>query len=329
MVLQEFQEVQGEHVRVADIEGVLVAAVGVDDQRAVLADQHVAHAAGRTAAGFRAGADGGDGELVAAIDVAVVGQHVAAGVQHQAVAVVGDRDVEVVGGHRRIPGALDGDDELGDVFGAGGVAHAVAEGLQQGVAGLERLHRGQVVVHHIAVVAVGGHRQRAVGPGDRLAAADRGEGAAGSLAAGTDAVDGLAVAGIDVAVVAQQVAARVHPEGAVGGAAGLGGLGAVVDRQRVVVAPQDGDGEGRRAGGAGQVAGGVGEGLAEGVERGAQGLDPRVGVVDHVGVAAVGVQCEAAVGAGEGAADGADDAALAHPAGAEGLAVAVDVGVVE
>ncbi|MNP38037.1 hypothetical protein D3C76_1315200 [compost metagenome] len=92
--------------------------------------------------------------LVALVDVGVIGQHVAAGVDAVAGAVVGDRKGEVVVGHRGIEGAQDGNGELGDIGGTDKVLHTIGEGFDKEVTLPQALHHSQVVVDQVAVVAV-------------------------------------------------------------------------------------------------------------------------------------------------------------------------------
>ncbi|KWT96743.1 hypothetical protein APY03_2176 [Variovorax sp. WDL1] len=109
-----------------------------------------------------------------------------------------------------------------------------------------------------------------------------------------------------------RVAAVAQPALADGGLAGAAGAVAVVEDQRhAVFGAADGDGDGgRRA-----VAVSVGDGVVHHLGQrlaGKQVLDDRVRVVERVGVAAVGVDDDAAVGRRERAAQAARRAAEAH-----------------
>jgi hypothetical protein len=88
---------------------------------------------------------------------------------------------------------------------------------------------------------------------------------------------------------------------------------AVVHGDGGIVLAIDGDGQGGAGGVAVLVGDGVGEDLGQGVA-GAHGGHRGVGVVEAVGVAAVGGQGEGAVGAGQGGAEGARGGAEAHVA---------------
>ncbi|MNZ56427.1 hypothetical protein D3C78_743720 [compost metagenome] len=325
---QGLQHVQGQYRRITGVDGVGVTAVGIEHQRAVQALKDIADRTGNPCADFGAGTDSCDCELIALVDIAVVGQHVAAGVEHQTVAVVGYADIDVVLGHRCVPGALDDQVELRGILGASSVAHTVGEGFLERITGLEGLDHGQGIVDLVLIVAIGEHRQGAVSTTDNLAAVDRSEGAASRFATSADTVERLAVAGVDVAIIAQQVTGRIYAGSAVIGATGFHCHGVVVDGQRVVVAALDGDGQGRGTGGPGQVANGVGERFAQGVVGRAQGLHQRVIVIDQVGVAAIGIEDQAAVLPGKAATHSAAARALSHTDDAQGFAEAVDIDVV-
>ncbi|MNT52398.1 hypothetical protein D3C72_1894230 [compost metagenome] len=146
----------------------------------------------------------------------------------------------------------------------------------QGITGLERLDGSQVIVDQIAVITVGEHRQSAVGAAYDLATVDRNKGAAGKDAADTNAIVGLGVSRIDIAVIAQQVTGRGDTGSPIVGATGFDSHRAVVDGYRVVVAPMNGDGQGGGADSSSQIANGVGEGLAQGIAGPAQGLYQRI-----------------------------------------------------
>ncbi len=177
-------------------------------------------------------------------------------------------------------------------------------------------------------LTVGIHYQGSVQAIDALAAGDQGEVVAAKLVADANANERLGVAGVDIAVVGQDVDARIYAGGVVVGAAGFDGDHVHPEGVGIVVATLDGDGQGGAAGGAGQVADGVGEGIAQRIARDAQGLHARVVVVDEVDVAAVGVEGQGAVLAGQGAANAADIGAVADSDHSERFAELVDVGVV-
>ncbi|MNK84067.1 hypothetical protein D3C87_1039060 [compost metagenome] len=334
--VEELQRPQGQDGRVVGVEVVGEGPVGTDDQLPVEpVDQGAVavvgacrHAAERAACRFGTESDTGNLQAVALIDIGVVGQDIAARVDAVAGAVIGDCDGRIVGGHWRIPGTIDADAQLCDVGGAHGVAHPVGKGFHQRIADLECLHGGQVVVDYITVSAIGVDGQGAVQTGEGLGRAEGGKRAASGFAAGTDIGDGLAVTGIDVGVVGQHVAARVHARCAVGRAASFHGYRAVIDRQRVVVGAAKGDGQRGSAGGSGEVADLVGEGFGQHIRIGAQGLDLRVVVIDHIAVVAVGTEGERAESPGETAANDADRSALIDPDHAEDFAIAVYVAVV-
>ncbi|MNJ44395.1 hypothetical protein D3C77_394450 [compost metagenome] len=196
------QQIQRQNGRVGAVDVIGVAAVGIDYQCAILADQHIANRAGHPRATFRTGTNAGHCKYIALVNIAVVRQHIAAGVDGQAIAIIGHGKIDVVSGHRGIPRALNGQAELGDVLGPGSVAHAIGEHLLKGIARFQGLDGSQCVVDLIAIIAVGKHRQGAVYPRDGLRAGDCGEGATCRFAARANAIDGLAVTRIDVSVIA-------------------------------------------------------------------------------------------------------------------------------
>ena len=141
------------HRQVAVVDGVGVAAVGVDPEGAVGANQHEAAAAighaRYTGALLRAGANAGDAALgrqgrVIAIDVAVVGEHIAAGDGARR-AVVGAASFKgcagVVACDRGIIRPIDGDAQHADVGEATEVYDRVVERFLQAVAGAEGIHQ--------------------------------------------------------------------------------------------------------------------------------------------------------------------------------------------
>ncbi|MCY1407154.1 hypothetical protein D9M71_224420 [compost metagenome] len=159
---QKLQRAEGAHSGVVDVDVVEVAAVVADDQFAVQPGHQGAIAVVGAGIDRAQGARGGFSAsaytayvlLVALVDVGVIGQHVAAGVDAVAGAVVGDRQGKIVAGHRGIEGAQDGNGELGDIGGTDKVLHTVGEGFDKEVTLPQALHHSQVVVDQVAVVAV-------------------------------------------------------------------------------------------------------------------------------------------------------------------------------
>ncbi|MCY1413150.1 hypothetical protein D9M71_285760 [compost metagenome] len=122
---------------------------------------------------------------------------------------------------------------------------------------------------------------------------------------------------VDVGVVVQHVANAIGSRRSVGDTAGFDGDGGVVAGDGRVVAAGDDDHQ-LRAGLQAKVIGhGVGEGVAQGLAGGAQCLDFRQAVVEHVAPGAVGIQREVAIGAAQDAAHAAGSARVAGAAGAD------------
>ncbi len=233
----------------------------------------------------------------------------------------------VVAGHGVVVVAMDVDAQLGQVVQAQGVGDLVAEILHQSIVGAQALHRRVALVDHIAVAAVSGDGQGAVGADDIDAAAGghRGQGAGDRLAQGADAGDRLGFAIVDrvrrvlaaihVQVVIQYVAAGVGTgNGVTGGrvvagvadigvvdAAPFGGVAHVIDADRSIVGTLDDHPQGRGVlqGRATQadVRDHVGEVLGQLLAGQAQGLHLGVVVVDQVLVGTVGLDHQPAVAA--------------------------------
>ena len=175
-VVEEFGEtvalVQSFHRQVAVVHHVGEAAVGIDQQAAVLPLESGTNVSGRARPFHRAGADGGDRSLagqrcVVAVDVCVVAEHVAAGVG-AATAVVDPSgflgDADVIAGHGGIIAADDRDRQHGRVREAARVAHGVVEAFAQAIARIQGFDRWVGIVNHIAVTAIGLDCERAIEP---------------------------------------------------------------------------------------------------------------------------------------------------------------------
>ena len=170
------------HRRVAVVDGVGVAAVGVDPEGAVGANQHEAAAAighaSYTGALLDSRADAGDAALgrqgrVVAIDVAVVGEHIAAGVgaRRTVVSAASFKGCAgVVACDRGIIRPIDGDAQHADVGEAAKVSDRVVELFLQAVAGAEGVDEWIAVVNDVGVGAVGVDGEGAVGPTDHKSA---------------------------------------------------------------------------------------------------------------------------------------------------------------
>ncbi|MNH20916.1 hypothetical protein D3C79_807040 [compost metagenome] len=167
----------GQHLRIAQVDGVGVAAIGVDHQGAVAPGQWLADSPRRATACFGAGTNSADTELLTAIDITVIGQYVANRLRGRHL-ITGD--VAVVTGKRRIIGPLNHHIQACYRFGAGGVAHAVGENFAQGLSccaqGLD--HR-IVVVQYVLIAAIGIEHQLAITPRQRLACEGDGAGFTG------------------------------------------------------------------------------------------------------------------------------------------------------
>ena len=248
------------------------------------------HRLGRTHPALVVGGGVGEGDVATGavgqgIEVAARGEGVAAvGVEQQAAVagaqvrrqrVADDRAIDVggrrdaAGEHRVLAGPLAAVAGHGQVVdrgdrdrdrGGGRAAVAVTDGVADGVAAeVVRVRRvGQ------GAVGVDGHR----------AVQGRGRG------------DGERVA-VDIAVVAEHGDSdrRVL----------VGGGGVVLGHRRVVGAP-DGDGQGRGGGAAVAIGDGVGEHILQGLS-GLQPIHQRIGIIDRIGVSAIGSQIQGAVAA--------------------------------
>ena len=278
--------------RVAQVDLVGVGTVGIQHQEAVAPRQPFAdHAGDDGAAALARRADAHHRQLLLPVDISVVIQHVALGngrpfdVVHACRVVLGDG---------RIVPADDGDGEFGLHHRARRVPHGVGEDFGQRVAGIaQRLDLGVVVVHHVAVAAVGGQGQGAEqADGD---AADDAACARAGAGAGPHRRHGFRIARVDIGVVVQHVAGRVQARCAVVAAARLDGDGVVRQGHRRIVLPHDKNGDRRLIARALVVADGVGEGIGQDVAQGAQRLDLGQAVVQRVEERAVGLQQQGAV----------------------------------
>ncbi|MNO55554.1 hypothetical protein D3C76_460460 [compost metagenome] len=201
----------------------------------------------------------------------------------------------VIAGHRVVEGALDDDAQLGDIAQAGHVAEAVAEELDQLVAGSQPLDRGVAVVDHIGITAVGIDGQGAVGAieAGRGAGRDVGEVSRHRLTQPANAHHGPLLAiggGVHIGIVGQHIAGGIATGGGVEHTAGFDRRAIVIDAHGRVVRTPQGDGQGRVVDGAGQVRNHIAELFHELLAGQAQGLHQGIVVIDHVLVGAVGAQ---------------------------------------
>ncbi|MNG91994.1 hypothetical protein D3C79_509120 [compost metagenome] len=113
------------------------------------------------------------------------------------------------------------------------------------------LNRRQAVVDHIGVAAIPVEGEPAI-VASQLAA--QGAGGAGACPHGADRLALVGVARFGIRVIAEHVAGGVAAEGGVVGPPRLDGGASVGHRQRGVVAPLDGDGQGLGADEAAKVA---------------------------------------------------------------------------
>ena len=314
------------HHWVGVVNGVGVTAVGVDAQGAVGAHQQEAAAAigrsGHAGALLAPGANPGDAALgrqgrVVAIDVTVVGEHIAAGVGARCAVVGAARlggDRTVVAGDRGIIGALDGDAQHAEVGEADGVVeNRVIEGFLQAVAGAEGINGWVAVVDDVGVGAVGIHGEGAVGPLDHEVSKAIGDPshtrpfAAPCAHGGHGSVERWGVVAIHVGVVGQHIAAGIAAGRAVGHAARFHGGGRIVVGDGGIVGAMDGDGQNGRIREPAAVTHRVVEVLAHGVE-GIERLNRGVVVVNHVGEGPIGMDGQGAIEPLEGCTDGARQA---------------------
>ena len=181
------------------------------------------------------------------------------------------------------------------------IQQGVIECLGDGVTGVECIHRGIAVVQHIAVAAIGIECQRAIQPLECHAQAARASGSL--LASGAErrhlalgrCHQIVAIGVVDIAIVADHIAAGIRPGGAIEGAPRFDGHAVVVVGHGGVIDALDRDGEqpdiAQRP---------IGDGVVEDFcERGAwiEGINTRVIVVDPVREAAVGIDDQLPVGA--------------------------------
>jgi hypothetical protein len=206
------------------------------------------------------------------------------------------------------------DRQRGGRFRAGRVLHRVGKDVVDMIAGVERIDGRVVVVDRIAVAAVGVERKRAVLSDQRCVGAG-GDGVA-RLISGLDAGHGLGFAigrtvGVGIGDRTGTDAGQNVESGNVGtgravvGAAGLRGVGGVGIGSWIVVGALDGDRHLGGGSGARRIVHGVAERIGQRLRRGAQRLHGRIGVIDDIGVGAVGGdgQRTIAVGADDTGAD--------------------------
>ena len=177
----------------------------------------------------------------------------------------------------RVVGAVDGDGERVGDCAAMPVAGGVDEGVGDGFARAEALYQRRGVVERVGVGAVGVQGQGSVKPG------------LGNLGGERQGV-------VDIRVLRQRQGSRCGDLSVLGGR--CGGCG---DGRDVIGAP-DGDGQGVGAGAAVPVRDGIGEHVGGGFS-GPEPLDGGRGVVQRIGVGAVGVQRQGSVrsvGVGQG-----------------------------
>ena len=179
------------------------------------------------------------------------------------------------------------------------VEQGVIERLAEGVAWVQGIHHGVGVVDDVGVRAVGTQGERAVDP---LQGRSHGAGGArpllGTGAHGHHRALGrchqvVAVPVVDVAIVADHVAGG----GGARGAAGLHNRARVVGSNGSIVGALDRDRDHPDV-----AQGPIGNGVVEGFTKAGawiQGIHKRVAVVHHIGVGAVGVDGQLAIGAKE------------------------------
>ncbi len=308
--------------RVAGIEGVAVAAVGVEGQLAEIPVQRHPRRTGDTA-----GVVQGDHlQAVAGVGIAVgvighdrrhataggllAAQHIAAG--HR---LVFGKAVGIGLGDWRIVDAGEGDRHRGGVGTTVAITEGIAEGVGGSLPGGQRFGGGGVGGEGVAAVDI--ERQTAI------AASHRGPDVAGKP---SDRADGQRIGGIWIAVVGQGVA---------GDARRVGRYAAdVVHRIRNVVGAVDGDDDVRRCQAALAVADGVGVAVHQRFADG-QRVDRRVGVVERIAVVAIGGDEQLAIHTGDRSARAADgDGVGRGPVGTgndagDGQRIAVQVAVVD
>ena len=181
------------------------------------------------------------------------------------------------------------------------VLNGVIERLRQHIAGVERIHRGVGIVHHIDVRSVGIEGQASVGASQGCSQA---AGVAKAFLVATadrqHRCQGWGnqicpICRIHITIVADHIAAGIAAGRAVERAAGFKGCADVVVCDRGVVGPGDGDGENADvAEAAGAITHGVVEALGQ-AGTGIECINNRVVVVNNVDVGAVGVDRERAI----------------------------------
>ena len=312
--------IEGIHHGVGVVDDIGVGAVGVEGQGAIQTPEGNTHTPSCAGAFLASCANRCDraqrwsNEVVAVrlVHIAIIGDHVADGVAAggSVEAATGLEGVaDVIGGHGGIVGAGDGDRQDADI-GEGAIGDGVVEGLGEESARIEGIDCRIGVVNHIAVGAVRLEGDRSI---QALQGHTDGAGGAGSLdgtgaEGGHDAIQRWRVVGIDVGVVGEDVAAGVGSRCAIGGATGLQSGAGIIDGDWGIIPSQNREHQDGAIGEAAwMIEQGVIEGLAEGVAW-VKRLHRGVGVINHIGVGAVGTQGERAVEPLEGRAHGAGGA---------------------
>ena len=346
---KEGPRIEGIDCRIGVVKHIAVGAVRLEGDRSIQALQGHTDGAGGAGSLGATGAEGGNDAIqrwrVVGIDVGVVGEDVAAGVDSRR-AIGGAASLQsgahIIDGDGGIIPSQNRDRQDGAIGKAAWVIEqGVIERVAEGIARVEALHRGVGVINHIGIRAVGTQSERAVEPlegraqgagGARSLLVPRADGHHGALRRGLQVV---AVSVVNVAIVADHVAGGAAAGGGVEGAAGLHGRAGVVGCHGGVVGPVDGDGEETNVG-----QGPIGDGVVEGINQAGawiEGIHERIAVVHHVGVGTVGVDGQLAIGALQRRTEAArrsrtlrgSDAEGRHlPLGGERVVAGIGIGVV-
>ena len=202
------------------------------------------------------------------------------------------------------------------------VEQGVVELLGEGVARVEGLNGGVGVVNDVGVTAVGIQGERAIKPlqgrahGAGGAGAFLGTGAHGHHRALRRCHQVVAVPVVNIAVIGDDVSSGIGAGGAVEGATGLHNRARVVGSNGSIVGALDRDQDHPDV-----AQGPIGNGVVEGFTKAGawiQGIHKRVAVVHHIGVGAVGVDGQLAIGAQEWRTEAAGRAGPLGASGAEG-----------
>ncbi|MNX94423.1 hypothetical protein D3C86_1266530 [compost metagenome] len=310
---------------------VLVAAIGIEDELAIASLQNLT----RIDAVAERVADGEHCPGLAiglAVHVAVVVQHIADGIQprRRVVNAAGFDGIGlVIHGNRRVVAAANGQGERAGASGAPEIRDLVVEELGQGlVRPAQGLHLGEAVVQTVVPAAIGIHHQLTIAP---LQHSPQG----GTLAIGMLNARHRQGIALQIAVIAEHIAAGIQAGLSVIESARLDHLGLIRVGDRGIVAPPYEDGELGKIDRTRQILRLVGEVVVQGLQ-GPQPLNGGIAGIEGILVTAILIQGEGAIEPGQGEGkdlgDGGQRAACGFssrsPTAEDKAVAAVDVGIV-